>query len=146
MYSAVHPGDGVALPTTTAPAGVYEVYSCAPIGLDARRLDVRRLVVAALAFAAIVTAALVVAAQPAVVDALKAAGVTGKAPAGASSFTKLINTLDDNLLWVFVTCVGLAITIGGTLFMVGYSRAMDNLVKVGGGIAVILVGVPAVVG
>lgn len=78
--------------------------------------------------------------------ALKAAGVTGKAPAGAGGFKQLIDTLNENLLWVFIVCVGLAVSIGGALMAFGHSRAQDHLIRIGGGIAVIMVVAPAIVG
>ena len=79
------------------------------------------------------------------VDALHAAGVVGKMPAGGEQFKTLIDGLNANLMWVFVSCVGLAVSVGGTLMVVGHTRATDHVIRVGGGIAIILIVAPAIV-
>jgi hypothetical protein len=76
---------------------------------------------------------------------LSAAGVAGDAPEGAGEFKKLIHTLQSNLMWVILICVGLAVSVGGMLMMFGHSRANDHLIRIGGGIFVVLVLSPAVV-
>lgn len=77
--------------------------------------------------------------------ALKGAGVTGTAPEGANGFQKLVGLLNDNLLWVFITCIGLAIVVGGVLMVFGHSRAQDHLIRIGGGVVVVMVLAPSVV-
>jgi hypothetical protein len=75
---------------------------------------------------------------------LKAAGLVGTPPPGASVIQALIGTLTKNALWIIVTSAGLVLTLIAGLLMLGSQRAPDHLFRVVGGIAVILIGIPAV--
>ena len=75
---------------------------------------------------------------------LKAAGLVGTPPPGASVIQALIGTLTQNALWIIVTGVGLVLTLIAGLMSLGSQRAPDHLFRVIGGIAVILIGIPAV--
>lgn len=79
------------------------------------------------------------------IDALAASGVTGTMPKGADSIKKILDSLNDNMLWLIITCASTAITIGGVLMALGHSRAQDHLIRIGGGIGIALFLAPAVV-
>jgi hypothetical protein len=77
-------------------------------------------------------------------DALKAAGLVGTAPTqGAGVFTQLIATLESNEKWLMFTGFGLAGTTVALLFFLGSMRAPDILFKLLVGVAIILIGLPA---
>jgi hypothetical protein len=76
-------------------------------------------------------------------DALRSAGMNGKAPPNATPIKKLIDTLTDNAMWIIITALGLVLILVAGLMMVGSKSAPDWLFKVGGGILIILVGIPA---
>ncbi|HMS71416.1 MAG TPA: hypothetical protein PKB03_00130 [Baekduia sp.] len=79
------------------------------------------------------------------IDALAGSGVTGKMPKGAESIKKILDALNDNMLWLVITCASTAITLGGVLMALGHSRAQDHLIRIGGGIGIALFLAPAVV-
>lgn len=79
------------------------------------------------------------------VDALRAAGVTGKAPPNAAAIEKFVSTLADNALWIIGTVSTLGILIVGALFFFGHSRAADYAIKIGLG-ALIIVSAPGLAG
>jgi hypothetical protein len=66
-------------------------------------------------------------------DALRAAGVTGKAPPNAGAIKTFVAEITDNLLWIIGTVSTLAIVIVGALFFFGYSRAGDLAIRIGVG-------------
>jgi len=102
------------------------------------------LTVSALRSAAITTlCALAVASALAQTEALRAAGVTGKAPANANAITKFVSTITDNALWMIGTVAVLGIVVIGALFFFGHSRAADYAAKVALG-AVIVVSAPGI--
>ena len=72
-------------------------------------------------------------------DALRAAGVTGKAPANAAAITTFVSTITDNALWVIGTVAVLAVVVIGGLFFFGHSRAADYALKILIGAVVIVV-------
>jgi type IV secretory pathway VirB2 component (pilin) len=76
-------------------------------------------------------------------DALRAAGVTGKAPENAAAITKFVSTVTDNALWVIGTIAVLAVVVVGGLFFFGHSRAADYALKILIG-AVIIVSAPGI--
>jgi hypothetical protein len=76
--------------------------------------------------------------------ALKAAGLTGTAPAGSSAITSLVATLSSNWEWLIATGVGLVLTLLAGLMIFGSQRAPDHLFRVIGGIMLILVVIPAI--
>ena len=76
-------------------------------------------------------------------DALRAAGVTGTAPPNAGAIRKFVDSLADNVLWLFGTTALLAISVIGGLFFIGHSRAGDVAAKVAAG-ALILVSAPGI--
>ncbi len=76
--------------------------------------------------------------------ALRAAGLNGKAPSGASAFKQLISTLTSNWEWLIGTGVGLILVLIAGLMIAGSMRAPDHLFRVIGGIMLILVVIPAV--
>ena len=77
-------------------------------------------------------------------EALRAAGLTGTAPAGASGFTALLGTITSNFVWIIVTALGLIFTLIAGMMIVGSRSAPDWLFKVIGGIVLILVVIPGV--
>lgn len=77
-----------------------------------------------------------------VLNALRAAGLTGTPPAGASGFQKLIDTLTQNAVWIIVTGIGLVLTIVGGMMSFGSPRAPDVMFRVIAGISVIMIGIP----
>src|SRR3954447_19502560 len=77
------------------------------------------------------------------VEALRAAGVTGQAPANAGAITQFVSAITDNALWLIGTVATLAILIIGGLFFFGHSRAQDYAAKVLIG-AVIIVSAPGI--
>ena len=74
-------------------------------------------------------------------DALRAAGLNGKAPAGAGALKKFVDLLTANALWAIGTVAVLAILLIGGLFFFGHSRAGDYAAKIAVG-AVIVVSAP----
>lgn len=73
-------------------------------------------------------------------DALHAAGLTGIAPAhGAGAFRQLISTLQQNAEWLIATGLGLGITLVAGMFLLGSMRAPDYVLRIGMGIAILLV-------
>src|SRR5450631_2716444 len=90
-------------------------------------------------------AALAVFASAAVeMAALRAAGLNGTAPAGASAFKTLISTLTSNWEWLIGTGVGLVLVLIAGLMIAGSQRAPDHLFRVIGGIMLILIVIPAI--
>jgi len=77
-------------------------------------------------------------------SALKAAGLTGKMPAGGAAIQGLIATLQSNWEWLIATGVGLVFVLLAGLMIFGSMRASENLFRVIGGIMLILVVIPAV--
>jgi hypothetical protein len=79
------------------------------------------------------------------VDALRAAGLSGTAPAqGASLFQTLISTLESNEKWLFFTGFSLGLTTVALMFFLGSMRAPDYLFKMLGAVVLILIITPAV--
>lgn len=76
--------------------------------------------------------------------ALRAAGLNGTAPAGASAFKTLISTLTSNWEWLIGTGVGLVLVLIAGLMIAGSQRAPDHLFRVIGGIMLILIVIPAI--
>lgn len=76
-------------------------------------------------------------------DALRAAGVNGKAPSGAGAITGFVSTITDNALWIIGTTAALAILMIGALFFFGHSRAQDYAARIAVG-AVIVVAAPGI--
>jgi len=76
-------------------------------------------------------------------EALRAAGVTGKAPANATAITKFVSTITDNALWMIGTVAVLGVVVIGALFFFGHSRAADYAAKIALG-AVIVVSAPGI--
>jgi hypothetical protein len=76
--------------------------------------------------------------------ALRAAGLNGTAPAGASAFKSLVSTLTSNWEWLIGTGVGLVLVLIAGLMIAGSQRAPDHLFRVVGGIMLILVVIPAI--
>jgi type IV secretory pathway VirB2 component (pilin) len=74
-------------------------------------------------------------------DALRAAGVTGKAPPNGAAIEKFVSTITDNALWIIGTVAVLAIVVIGGLFFFGHSRAQDYALKILIG-AVVIVAAP----
>lgn len=66
-------------------------------------------------------------------DALRAAGITGKAPPNAGAIKTFVSEITDNLLWIIGTVSTLAIVVVGALFFFGYSRAGDLAIRIGVG-------------
>lgn len=66
-------------------------------------------------------------------DALRAAGVNGKAPPNAGAIRTFVSEITDNLLWIIGTVSTLAIVVVGALFFFGYSRAGDLAIRIGVG-------------
>ena len=91
-----------------------------------------------------VAAAIAVADAVGQVAALRAAGLNGTAPAGASAFKTLISTLTSNWEWLIGTGVGLVLVLIAGLMIAGSQRAPDHLFRVIGGIMLILIVIPAV--
>lgn len=77
------------------------------------------------------------------VEALRAAGVTGQAPANAGAITQFVSTITDNALWLIGTIATLAVLIIGGLFFFGHSRAQDYMARIAIG-AVIIVAAPGI--
>jgi len=76
--------------------------------------------------------------------ALRAAGLNGTAPAGASAFKALISTLTSNWEWLIGTGIGLVLVLVAGLMIAGSQRAPDHLFRVIGGIMLILIVIPAI--
>jgi len=75
-------------------------------------------------------------------DGLKAAGLTGKAPPNAALITKLIETLSSNWLWLVATGVSLVLVLLAGMLAFGSRSAPDVLFRVIAGIGLILVVIP----
>ena len=76
--------------------------------------------------------------------ALKAAGINVVAPAGGGAFAQLVRTLEGNLDWLIVTVVGLVLTGVVALLLFGSQRAPDHVFRILAAIALLVVGIPAV--
>jgi hypothetical protein len=76
-------------------------------------------------------------------DALRAAGVNGRAPSGAGAIKGFVSTITDNALWIIGTTAALAILLIGALFFFGHSRAQDYAARIAVG-AVIVVAAPGI--
>jgi hypothetical protein len=76
--------------------------------------------------------------------ALRAAGLNGTAPAGAAEFKQLISTLTSNWEWLIATGIGLAFMIVAGMVIFGSQRGIDHVFRIGAGIMLILVVIPAV--
>jgi|SRR3954447_21259708 hypothetical protein len=74
-------------------------------------------------------------------DALRTAGLNGKAPGGAGALKRFVDLLTANALWAIGTVAVLAILLIGGLFFFGHSRAGDYAAKIAVG-AVIVVSAP----
>jgi hypothetical protein len=72
-----------------------------------------------------------------------AAGGLDALTQGAGVFTQLIATLESNEKWLMFTGFGLAGTTVALLFFLGSMRAPDILFKLLVGVAIILIGLPA---
>ncbi|MFZ1993619.1 MAG: hypothetical protein WAU75_05870 [Solirubrobacteraceae bacterium] len=95
-------------------------------------------------WALVITAAVALAGGSAQLAALRAAGLNGTAPAGASAFKALVSTLTTNWEWLIGTGVGLVLVLIAGLMIAGSMRAPEHLFRVIGGIMLILVVIPAV--
>lgn len=78
-------------------------------------------------------------------DALRAAGITGKAPPNAGAITTFVSLITENLLWIIGTVSTLAIVVVGALFFFGHSRAGDYAIRIGVG-ALFVVGAGGIAG
>lgn len=76
-------------------------------------------------------------------DALRAAGVNGKAPSGAGAIQGFVSTITDNALWIIGTTSTLALLLVGALFFFGHSRAQDYAARILVG-AVLIVAAPGI--
>lgn len=76
-------------------------------------------------------------------DALRAAGVNGKAPSGAGAIKGFVSTITDNALWIIGTTATLALLLVGALFFFGHSRAQDYAARILVG-AVLIVAAPGI--
>jgi len=76
-------------------------------------------------------------------DALRAAGVSGKAPSGAGAIRGFVATITENALWIIGTTAALAILLIGALFFFGHSRAQDYAARIAIG-AVVVVAAPGI--
>jgi hypothetical protein len=94
--------------------------------------------------ALVVAAAVAITGATAEMAALRAAGLNGTAPSGASAFKQLISTLTSNWEWLIGTGVGLILVLIAGLMIAGSMRAPDHLFRVIGGIMLILIVIPAV--
>ena len=74
-------------------------------------------------------------------EALRAAGLNGRAPSGAGALKRFVDLLTANALWAIGTVAVLAILLIGGLFFFGHSRAGDYAAKIAVG-AVIVVSAP----
>ena len=76
--------------------------------------------------------------------ALQAAGIQMTKPQGGDEIQTLISTLQANWMWLVVTGAGfLAVLVFG-LYMFGWQRAPEAIIRFGGGVAGILVIAPAI--
>ena len=76
--------------------------------------------------------------------ALQAAGIQMTKPQGGDEIQTLIGTLQANWMWLVVTGAGfLAVLVFG-LYMFGWQRAPEAIIRFGGGVAGILVIAPAI--
>ncbi len=76
--------------------------------------------------------------------ALKAAGINVVTPGGGGAFTQLVATLEGNLDWLIVTVVGLVLTAVVALLLFGSQRAPDHVFRILAAIALLVVGIPAI--
>lgn len=79
-----------------------------------------------------------------VLDALRASGLTGKAPRGAGAFRSLVSTLTDNATWLIATGIGLLLVAAFGALIFSVRSAPEWLFKAAAGIIGLLVGVPAI--
>jgi hypothetical protein len=108
---------------------------------SARTFPVRRLrLLAAIALATFVV--VLARGDLGLLDGLKAAGLTGKAPPNAALITKLIETLSSNWLWLVGTGVSLVLVLLAGMLAFGSRSAPDVLFRVIAGIGLILVVIP----
>jgi uncharacterized membrane protein SirB2 len=77
-------------------------------------------------------------------DALRASGLTGKAPRGAGAFKALVSTLTDNATWLIATGIGLLLVAAFGALIFSVRSAPEWLFKAMAGIIGLLVGVPAI--
>jgi hypothetical protein len=106
----------------------------------------RRMVCALLFFVVAITVVVLGSVDLHGLDALKAAGLIGTAPGtGAEAFKGLIETLQQNAIWLMATGIGFGFTLLALMFFLGSIRAPDYLLKIGGAVAIILVVGPGVV-
>ncbi len=91
-----------------------------------------------------VIAAALAASAPLRLAALRAAGLNGKAPTGATQFKALISTLTSNWEWLIATGIGLAFMIVAGMVIFGSQRGIDHVFRIAAGIMLILVVIPAV--
>lgn len=77
-------------------------------------------------------------------DALRAAGLSGVQPRGGGAFQSLVRQLTDNAEWLILTAIGLFLTAAAGALIFGVRSAPDWLFKAGLGLLLLLVGVPAV--
>ena len=88
--------------------------------------------------------AVLVAAHFVALDALKAAGIQGVAPNGASAITSMITTIKNNWTWLVVASLALALPLIGGMLVFGAESALRWLGKMAAGLAIIVVVTPAV--
>jgi hypothetical protein len=93
--------------------------------------------------AAMVLAAVAAACVLEPAHALRAAGVTGRAPTNAAALEKFVSTITDNALWMIGTVAVLSVLVIGGLYFFGHSRAADYAAKIAVG-AVIIVSAPGI--
>ena len=79
-----------------------------------------------------------------VLDALRASGLTGRAPRGAGAFRSLVSTLTDNATWLIATGIGLLLVAAFGALIFSVRSAPEWLFKAAAGIIGLLVGVPAI--
>ena len=77
-------------------------------------------------------------------DALRASGLTGRAPRGAGAFRSLVSTLTDNATWLIATGIGLLLVAAFGALIFSVRSAPEWLFKAAAGIIGLLVGVPAI--
>ena len=100
----------------------------------------RRILLLSLAFCG----AIVVHLPAPVLDALRASGLTGRAPRGAGAFRSLVSTLTDNATWLIATGIGLLLVAAFGALIFSVRSAPEWLFKAAAGIIGLLVGVPAI--
>ena len=76
--------------------------------------------------------------------ALQAAGLNGTAPPSAGEWKQLVSTLTSNWEWLIATGIGLAFMIVAGMVIAGSQRGIDHVFRIGTGVVLILVVIPAV--